>query len=484
MLDDPYRYYGIERMYMKLLIALILFIPLTSQAASWLVMKDGSGDFTEIQAAVDGCAVGDTVLVGPGRYDTFVDLWPDLDWVAVIALSVDSLTVRALYPNTAIIGPPAGKKIFDGTDKIGEYHIGAAPLGTNSWMVIEDLVFENLQRGIDLFPSGIVRNCAFRSISDTGIFIEKGYDTLVEGCETHFTQYGVYITMYNYDGSPAEAIVRNCRSYDDYIGFSSTHPNAIFEDCYSQRSRGGFDIKSGKTSMVHCGVSNGNMSVTVGELGSLTMSDCIINGSEWCDIFLGNGYLYGTGNVLYGGAEEATIWVANSAAVFNGNYIHPSNGYTVNVDLHLSPEVDLDFRDNYWGSSDPDSIAEWIWDGVDNPSLGITVDYLPLQSQEAWAGIDVKTPLAPSLLEIYPNPFNPSTTIRFELPEPQHTKVAVYDVSGRLIKTLLDEFKSSGENEIKWNGRDATGRSVSSGSYFVRLQGDSIATVRKITLLR
>ena len=227
------------------------------------------------------------------------------------------------------------------------------------------------------------------------------------------------------------------------------------------------------------------MAITVGELGSLTMTDCVVTGSEYRDILVGNAYLYGSGNVLYGGGESETIRIANGAAVFTGNYIHPSQGYTVNVDLHLSPNVDLDFRDNCWGTSDPDSVAALIWDGIDNPSLGITVDYLPLQPREAWAGVGEDTmPSKPVSLEVFPNPFNPSTTIRFNLSEPQQAKVAVYDVSGHLIKTLLDEFTHSGEQTIEWNGRDGSGRAVSSGSYFVRLQGDRVSEVRKVMLVR
>jgi type IX secretion system substrate protein len=242
---------------------------------------------------------------------------------------------------------------------------------------------------------------------------------------------------------------------------------------------------SGSTSAVHCGAFNCFRGFELHDLCELTMSDCVVSGSEYDDISVSSAFLYGDGNILYGGGSSCTIQIANAAACFNNNRIESSNGYTLKVNYHISPDVDLDFTSNYWGSSNPDSITTWIWDGVDDPSLGITVDYLPLQPGSAWAGIeDDRTPLAPSVLEIYPNPFNPSTTIRFNLDEPQHTKVAVYDISGRLIKTLLDEFTFGGEQTINWNGRDAAGRAVSSGSYFVRLQGDRDNEVRKVMLLR
>jgi Secretion system C-terminal sorting domain/Right handed beta helix region len=467
---------------MRLLIALILFIPLTSQATSWLVMKDGSGDYTEIQAAVDGCAVGDTVLVGPGRYDTFGVHWPELNWTEVVGVTVDSLTIRALHRNTAIIGPEIVNKSSEDNKALDS--LGIASANGTTWLVVEDLVFENVRRGINVYYSGEVRRCRFEGCSDSGVLIAKGYNALIEDCVSYDNYRAFFLYMSQYDGSPAEAIVRNCTSYDDYFGFTSYHPNSTFTNCRSFRSRVGFDFGPGSGSMIRCGVFSGYRSVAIGSQGSLTMTGCVMQGSEYNDLYGNTGHLYGSGNTLYGGCNSDTILLPNCSARFTGNRIEPSHGYTINVDYHLNPGVEIDFSDNYWGTSNPDSVSAWIWDGVDKPSLGVTVDYLPLQPGSAWAGIEDKTPLAPTMLEIYPNPFNPSTTIRFNLTEAQHTKVAVYDVSGRLVKMLMDEFKSSGENEIMWNGRDATGRSVSSGSYFVRLQGDSIATVRKVTLLR
>jgi Right handed beta helix region/Secretion system C-terminal sorting domain len=466
------------------LILLLLLIPLTSQATSWLVMQDGTGDYTDIQAAVDGCAVGDTVLVGPGRYETFHTHWPDLNWTEIVGVTVDSLTIKALYRNTAIIGPEVVDEIE--VEKDSEKvvtTIGIATLG-GSWLVIEDLVFENTHRGINLNPSGVVRSCSFDKIFDYGVIVGKGYDVLIEDCVSHGCGRAFDLYMYQYDGRPVEAIVRNCTSYDDYIGFTSSHPNSTFIGCRSFRSRGGFDFNTGNGSMIKCSIINGNRSITVSDFGTLTMTDCVIQGSYYNDIYVNTGYLYGSGNILYGGCTSDTILIPNGSARFKGNRIDPSSGFTINVDYHLNPGVEIDFTDNYWGTSDSDSITAWIWDGVDQPSLGVTVDYLPFRA-EPTAGVDERdTPLAPSILEIYPNPFNPSTKIRFNLTEAQHTKVAVYDVSGRLIKTLLDEFTFGGEQTIDWNGRDATGRAVSSGSYFVRLQGDRVSEVRKVMLLR
>ncbi|HXV13755.1 MAG TPA: FlgD immunoglobulin-like domain containing protein [Candidatus Krumholzibacteria bacterium] len=96
------------------------------------------------------------------------------------------------------------------------------------------------------------------------------------------------------------------------------------------------------------------------------------------------------------------------------------------------------------------------------------------------------SPLPKSLvLESYPNPFNPSTTIRFALPKAETVSLAVYDVTGRLVRTLLDDArKPAGFFEAQWNGTDSNGRQVASGVYFFRLTTSTETLTRKAVLLK
>ncbi len=74
------------------------------------------------------------------------------------------------------------------------------------------------------------------------------------------------------------------------------------------------------------------------------------------------------------------------------------------------------------------------------------------------------------LLQNAPNPFNPTTTIGFDLAQPERVRVDVYSARGQLIRNLLDETRSSGRNTVVWNGRDNAGRTVASGMYLYRLE--------------
>jgi hypothetical protein len=74
-----------------------------------------------------------------------------------------------------------------------------------------------------------------------------------------------------------------------------------------------------------------------------------------------------------------------------------------------------------------------------------------------------------ALMQNFPNPFNPSTSIRFELPITTSVKLQVYDVGGRLIDRLADETFEAGVHHVIWNGKDLKGRDVSSGIYFYQI---------------
>jgi hypothetical protein len=94
-------------------------------------------------------------------------------------------------------------------------------------------------------------------------------------------------------------------------------------------------------------------------------------------------------------------------------------------------------------------------------------------------------PSAYALNQNYPNPFNPITTIGFEIPENSFAKLTVYDVSGKLIKTLVNEEKEAGYYSVVWDGKDEVGNPVESGIYIYRLTTpDGVNQTNRMTLLK
>jgi hypothetical protein len=83
-----------------------------------------------------------------------------------------------------------------------------------------------------------------------------------------------------------------------------------------------------------------------------------------------------------------------------------------------------------------------------------------------------------------PNPFNPQTTLRFDLPEAGAATLSVYDVSGRLVRVLADGPFPAGSHEIAWDGRDERGRAAGSGIYLARLESGLHRASRRMVLIR
>jgi len=99
-----------------------------------------------------------------------------------------------------------------------------------------------------------------------------------------------------------------------------------------------------------------------------------------------------------------------------------------------------------------------------------------------------RLPESASLAQNFPNPFNPSTTVRYRLPETAAVRMVVYDILGREVRRLVQEMRTAGEYEVRWDGRDVDGREVGSGIYICRMTaqlGERLFTAtRKLALIR
>jgi len=93
--------------------------------------------------------------------------------------------------------------------------------------------------------------------------------------------------------------------------------------------------------------------------------------------------------------------------------------------------------------------------------------------------VDVLAPLNYELSQNYPNPFNPSTTIRYSLPETRQVKLAIYDVLGQVVETLVDDIKAAGVHTINYSASE-----LKSGIYFYKLKSGNILEVKKMILIK
>ena len=93
-------------------------------------------------------------------------------------------------------------------------------------------------------------------------------------------------------------------------------------------------------------------------------------------------------------------------------------------------------------------------------------------------------PHAFNLYNNYPNPFNPVTTLRYDLPEDALVNITIYDIMGRIVRTLINSQQNAGFKSIQWNATNDAGSPLSAGLYLYKIQADNFVQTRKMVLLK
>lgn len=111
--------------------------------------------------------------------------------------------------------------------------------------------------------------------------------------------------------------------------------------------------------------------------------------------------------------------------------------------------------------------------------------FWPVPTRDRLVGVDDLPPALQIRLNApVPNPFNPRTTISFDLADPAEVRLEIFDLRGRHVRRLAEGSFTAGRHEIEWNGTSDAGRQVASGVYFVSLQSDSGIQTQKMTLYK
>jgi hypothetical protein len=157
----------------------------------------------------------------------------------------------------------------------------------------------------------------------------------------------------------------------------------------------------------------------------------------------------------------------------------------------------LGLKNNQLTGEIPESICDlnisWINDfSISNNQLcppypSCIEDYVGEQDTtncEQVSIIDETLPITYNLYNAYPNPFNPVTTLRYDLPEDAMVNITIYDMMGRIVKNLVSSQQNAGYKSIQWNATNNIGQPVSAGLYLYTIQAGDYIQTKKMVLLK
>jgi PKD repeat protein len=150
-----------------------------------------------------------------------------------------------------------------------------------------------------------------------------------------------------------------------------------------------------------------------------------------------------------------------------------------NTEYNFPTNAKLRFMCDASGNSDDVYIDAITWSGMSGSSSIGNVALLNKLDREPLA-----VPNDFALSQNTPNPFNPSTSINFALPEATHVQIAVYNIIGQRIATLTDADYPAGEHSVIWNGMNDNGKTVSSGVYFYQIKAGDFVASKKMVLMK
>jgi hypothetical protein len=360
-----------------LLLTLLVMLAFTPVIAATLrVEVDGTSPvYYGIQDAVDAAAAGDTILIGPGRYDTFVDVvapaWtePTIVWV-----TKDNLT---------FIGSGVGETILGPT----EYYdpVGLEPKGMicidDFIVVVQDLTIENLRTGFWwTYGSFEMIDCSMENCHGGIISTNSGGAIISGSFFSNFVDSGYGVGCW----APARDIfVSNCRfeaTWARGVMFNGVEHGEI-ESCFFESWHGVQVVGGIATQISNCvmssavtvGISVYNTSVDLqsneifGIYDALSLSSmALVTGAN--NIFSGGNNVWGTIRISGNGSQVS----------LQGNHIFKTDDFAVKIVSFMDEFVEQDLTNNYWGTTDPDEIAEWIWDGNDDSTIHSVVNFSPI----------------------------------------------------------------------------------------------------------
>jgi hypothetical protein len=330
-----------------------LLAPSLTEARTWRVERDGSGDFTTLQPALDAAARGDTVQIGPGRYDETAP-FTTAGWTAEThaAVKADSLVLIGTDRDAVVIGPAQ----FDGSAVDLK---GIAMARELTHLTVLSLTVQNVWHGLFAFGSLTVRTSTLKTC-DSGILAltPRGMqvmDSRFEGCLVD----GIFTGT-----DTRDVQIVNCEFSGNSLGVGINRTqNAVVASC--SFAGGGVQYAENSTGTVQDCNFAGPYAVTLALASTLVLQHNRLQVSD-VGIWVQNlSHLLGGRNTVQGAAYADLLFAGGGTASFHDNHVLKGAGLSVRTDGYVLDPVHIDLKNNFWGTASTDSISAWILDGND-----------------------------------------------------------------------------------------------------------------------
>ncbi|MFH2052780.1 MAG: right-handed parallel beta-helix repeat-containing protein, partial [bacterium] len=247
---------------------------------------------------------------------------------------------------------------------------------------IQGITFRNCYDGIHVTNGPVfIENCEFVDNGGYGVIWQSDVSGgIFRNCEVrsqYIGSFGIAIVGYGSD-----MIIEGC-TFDGVKSYLTTVQNVNIIDCEMKNARFGLQLAASASAIIH-GCYLHDFSIGGLELSAVAphvdIYDSIIEGAIASVLCEAESTLFASGCEFYGG-YDSVFWFQNSGpAVVQGCHLIPSGPLAIDVVYQAESygPVVHDFTRNYWGTTDAAQVAEWIWDGNDDPSLFATVLYQPM----------------------------------------------------------------------------------------------------------
>ena len=142
-----------------------------------------------------------------------------------------------------------------------------------------------------------------------------------------------------------------------------------------------------------------------------------------------------------------------------------------NLNMNWSDPNNFNISENQFCPPYPDCIEDYVGDQDITNCVQVSI-------------MDETFPLIDKLPSAYPNPFNPITSLRYDLPEDGLVNITIYDMMGRIVKTLVNESQTAGYKSIQWNATNDRNKPVSAGLYLYTIQAENLIQTKKMVYLK